>query len=257
MKKILIFGLPTSGKSTLSKAIKLKLENLEYTVDYFNADEIRTKYNDWDFSPEGRERQAQRMTELSNNSRADYCIADFIAPTISIRNSYNADYEIWVDTVSESPYEDTNKIFEIPLKADLVVQEKYSDKAAKEFLSILFPVFDSKKPTAQMLGRFQPFHDGHKEVFKQALEKQGQVCIMVRDCQNWNDSNPFDFEFVKESINKSLLPEFKGKYTIILVPNILEIVYGRDVGYKITQVQVTEEIANISATKIRKEMGLK
>ncbi len=255
--KILVFGLPTSGKSTFSKTLKLKLESLDYQVDYFNADIVREKFNDWDFSPEGRQRQAERMKTLSDSSLADYVIADFVAPTNEIRNYFNADYNVFIDTILASPYEDTNKVFEQPSNYDYIAKEQYSDKTTTEFMKVLFPVFDDKSPTAQMLGRFQPWHAGHREVFKQALEKQGQVCIMVRDCQNWNDSNPFDFEFVKSRIDEDLLPEFKGKYKIIKVPNILEIVYGRDVGYKITQVEVTDEIANISATKIRKEMGLK
>jgi phosphopantetheine adenylyltransferase/shikimate kinase len=256
-KKILVYGLPTSGKSTLSKALKLSLENLDYIVDYFNADEVRTKYNDWDFSKEGRERQAQRMIDLSNNSQADYIIADFVAPTRDIRNSFNADYSIFVDTILESPYEDTNKVFEQPNleEVTLHVTEQYSGKYVNEFLKILFPVFDDRKETVQMLGRFQPWHAGHRAVFERAIAKTGQVVIMVRDCQNWNDSNPFDFEFVKKRIEDDLTPIYKGRFKVIKVPNIVNITYGRDVGYKIEQEIFSDEIHDISATKIRKEMG--
>lgn len=119
-------------------------------------------------------------------------------------------------------------------------------------------MFDSKKPTVQMLGRFQPFHDGHVALFKRAFKKTGQVAILVRDCQNWNDSNPFSMFQVKAGIEQKLWEEgfTQGKeYVIIEVPNIINITYGRDVGYEIEQETFSDEIHNISATKIRKEMG--
>ena len=111
-------------------------------------------------------------------------------------------------------------------------------------------MIDYKKPTAQMLGRWQPFHKGHFELFKKILEKTGQVCIMVRD-QQITDKNPYTFEQIKENIEKALI-DFKGKYDIIKVPNITNICYGRGVGYKIEEIVLPEEIQNISATKIRK-----
>ena len=111
-------------------------------------------------------------------------------------------------------------------------------------------MIDYKKPTAQMLGRWQPFHKGHFELFKKILEKTGQVCIMVRD-QEITESNPFTFEKIKENIEKALI-DFQGKYDIIKVPNITNICYGRGVGYKIEEIVLPEEIQNISATKIRK-----
>ena len=111
-------------------------------------------------------------------------------------------------------------------------------------------MIDYKKPTAQMLGRWQPFHKGHFELFKKILEKTGQVCIMVRD-QEITESNPYTFEQIKENIEKALI-DFKGKYDIIKVPNITNICYGRGVGYKIEEIVLPEEIQNISATKIRK-----
>ena len=109
---------------------------------------------------------------------------------------------------------------------------------------------DYKKPTAQMLGRWQPWHKGHFELFKKILEKTGQVCIMVRDMPI-SDSNPFDFESVKENIENEL-KEYQGKFEVIKVPNITNICYGRKVGYKIEEIELPKEIQEISATKIRK-----
>ena len=112
--------------------------------------------------------------------------------------------------------------------------------------------WDNKKPTAQMLGRWQPWHGGHQKLFEKILEKTGQVLIMVRDIQGVDD-NPFDFETVKSNIEKALI-DYKGKYKIVLVPNITNICYGRGVGYKIEEIVLDEETQKISATKIRQQM---
>ena len=115
-------------------------------------------------------------------------------------------------------------------------------------------MFDPKKPTVQMLGRWQPFHDGHLALFKEALKKTGQVCIMVRDTGGTDDSNPFDFDFVKEKIEEALIPEYEGKFVVQLVPNITNISYGRGVGYAIEEIVLPDEIQEISATGIRAKM---
>ena len=112
--------------------------------------------------------------------------------------------------------------------------------------------WDNKKPTAQMLGRWQPWHEGHQKLFEKILEKTGQVLIMVRDVQGVDD-NPFDFDTVKNNIEQALV-NFKGKFKIILVPNITNICYGRGVGYKIEEIVLDEETQKISATKIRQTM---
>ena len=109
--------------------------------------------------------------------------------------------------------------------------------------------WDNKKPTAQMLGRWQPFHDGHYTLFKEIIKKTGQVCIQIRDVQGVDD-NPFDFETVKKNIEDRLNPEFEGRFKIMLVPNITNICYGRGVGYKIEEIELSKEIQEISATKI-------
>jgi hypothetical protein len=119
--------------------------------------------------------------------------------------------------------------------------------------------FDSKKPTAQMLGRWQPWHAGHTELFKKIQKEHGQVCIMVRDVCGVND-NPFHITDVRASIDRALEDEgfINGiEYTVILVPNIVDVSYGRGVGYTFTQHDLGEDIHNISATNIRAEMRKK
>ena len=115
-------------------------------------------------------------------------------------------------------------------------------------------MIDYNKPTAQMLGRWQPFHAGHLELFKKILEKTGQVIIMVRDMSK-TENNPFEFEDIKKRIEEKL-KDYVGKFDVIKVPNITNICYGRGVGYKIEEIVLPKEIQEISATKIRKEMGL-
>ena len=107
-----------------------------------------------------------------------------------------------------------------------------------------------------MLGRWQPFHDGHYALFEKIIKKTGQVCIQIRDVQGVDD-NPFDFETVKKRIEEKLNPKYKNRFKIILVPNITNICYGRGVGYKIEEIVLDKEIQKISATKIREEMRKK
>jgi nicotinamide mononucleotide adenylyltransferase len=130
-------------------------------------------------------------------------------------------------------------------------------------------MFDWKKPTAQMLGRWQPWHDGHTALFKKALAETGQVCIMVRDVGGIvgedagagrtaaQDDNPFRWNQVRQNIVAGLAEyDFTEgvEYVIMQVPNIVDISYGRGVGYTFTQHDLGDEIHNISATKIRAEM---
>jgi adenylylsulfate kinase len=114
-------------------------------------------------------------------------------------------------------------------------------------------LFDCKKPTTMMLGRFQPWHAGHTALFKEALKKTGQVAVLVRDTYDEDDeSNPYPYEYVEEEIRIALI-DYRGLYTIIRVPNITHVVYGRQVGYAVEQVKLPEKIEKISATQIRKE----
>ena len=126
-------------------------------------------------------------------------------------------------------------------------------------------MFDWKKPTVQMLGRWQPWHRGHQELFKRCIAKTGQVIIQVRDVEgvsggDGQEDNPFCWDTVCKSIEENLLEDgFKRgfDYEIMLVPNITNITYGRGVGYKIEEEVFEEEISKISATKIRAELRKK
>lgn len=128
-------------------------------------------------------------------------------------------------------------------------------------------MFDWFKPTTQMLGRWQPWHAGHTALFKKALLETGQVCIMIRTVPDnldasggrtmVQDDNPFTVDQVTQNIEQSLSKEgfTKGEeYVIMKVPNIVDISYGRGVGYTFTQHDLGEEIHNVSATQIRAQL---
>lgn len=282
MKKILIMGLPGSGKTYFAERLKPYLEtnsditnmspvrminsesapiNYKASVSWFNADEVRKKYNDWDFSKEGRIRQSIRMAQFALACNSDYVICDFVAPLVEMRNNFKADWTIWMDTIDAGRYDDTNKAFVSPEIYDFRITEQNAEKWVPFVGNMILknqrrPIFDWKKETVQMLGRWQPWHEGHRALFERAIEKTGQVVIQIRDCQGWQGSNPFAIEQVKSYIRRDLDPLYQGKYEIQVVPNIVNITYGRDVGYKIEQEVFDENIHSISATKIRKQMGL-
>lgn len=258
MGKILICGLPGSGKSTLAQALLAKLSD---RAEWLNADKVREEANDWDFSPEGRVRQMCRMKGLAMASDKEFVLCDFVAPTKAIRADFAPDYVIWLDTIEASQYEDTNAMFEPPPTYDFRITTFDAEFWASYIYNYLVlnrrrPTFNPRSETVQMLGRWQPWHAGHRALFERAIVKTGQVVIMVRDCQGWNDSNPFDPYQIAERIRRDLDPLYQGMYAILLVPNIVNITYGRDVGYKIEQETFSEDITKISATSIRKEMGL-
>ena len=278
-------GLPGSGKTYLAKALKTYLEEngdiervnpsrllmkeaifinedeFKVKVDWFNADDVRQKYNDWDFSKEGRIRQSIRMARFALECTGDFVICDFVAPLVEMRNNFKADWTIWVDTIEKGRFEDTNKMFIEPEQYNFRVTEQNCEKWA-EFIGnhILEnrarPTFDWQKETVQMLGRWQPWHEGHRALFERAIAKTGQVVIQIRDCQGWQGSNPFAIEQVKALIRRDLDPLFQGQYEIQVVPNITNITYGRDVGYKIEKEEFDDKMKSISGTNIRKSMGL-
>lgn len=281
--KILIMGLPGAGKTYFAERLKKYLEEFSdishlpntkladfetlpkywrATVNWFNADEIRKKYNDWDFSREGRIRQSLRMAQFALECRSDFVICDFVAPLPEMRHNFKANWTIWIDSIDAGRYDDTNRAFTPPDIYDFRIIEQNADKWVPFVGNHILnnrrrPVFDWKKETVQQLGRWQPWHAGHRALFERLLQRTGQVVIQVRDCQGWNDSNPFNFEQVKNAIKRDLDPLYQGQYEIMLVPNIIHIGWGRGVGYTSGEEQFEDNITKISGTEIRRSMGLK
>jgi hypothetical protein len=250
--KVLIYGLPGAGKSHLAEKVSGYLGD---SVVWLNADKVREEANDWDFSDEGRARQNARMKRLAREVEAEgkVAICDFVCPTRQGRIDFGADYQVFVDTIEEGRFEDTNKIFERQRFNHFTVHSHNDSDAimlAWELGNHF--IWNNSAPTTQMLGRFQPWHEGHQALFERALAKHGQVFLMVRDMPI-DDKNPFDAHEVVFNL-KTTLVKYAGRVKVSIVPNIMNITYGRDVGYKIEQEVFDDRIHSISATKIREQM---
>ena len=131
--KILIFGLPGSGKTTLAKPFAELVGGI-----HINADVVRTSYDDWDFSLSGRIRQSVRMKHLADGVvlAGKIAVCDFIAPTEEARKNFNPDFTVWMDTIKEGRFEDTNKLFEPPENVDYHI-EKWFDNAHEQLMPVV------------------------------------------------------------------------------------------------------------------------
>ena len=150
-KRILVMGLPGSGKTYFAEKLKNylishgdimkinpgKILNAngipnsaiwQISVDWFNADEIRKRFNDWDFSKEGRIRQSIRMFDFAIKCSGDFVICDFVAPLVEMRNNFKADWTIWLDTINKGRFEDTNQAFVPPNVYDFRIIEQNAEK---------------------------------------------------------------------------------------------------------------------------------
>ena len=244
-------GLPGLGKTTLAEKLSKKL-----SAEWLNADKIRGKYNDWDFSNDGIIRQVKRMRNFAQKSKNKFVVADFVCPLPEQLKIFKPNFIVWMDTIKKGRFQSMNKLFKKPKKFNIRLTEKKLDINLLQVLDKLFGYkWKNNNPTVQMLGRFQPWHYGHRSLFEKCILKTGQVNIMVKDIHSIGD-NPYSFKQVKKKIFNDLI-NFKNRIKISLAPNISEICYGRTVGYKITKINLSKQIQNISATKIKKKLKVK
>ena len=249
---IQIIGLPGSGKTALSAALKERINAIHLNADYVRA----TINSDLGFAIEDRIEHARRLGEMARmlDGQGHTVIVDFICPTEITRAAFGKpDILVWVDRVKEGRFEDTNKMWEEPEKFDARIPADYTVEEEVDYLIKKFSLHDWSAPTTLMLGRYQPWHEGHHALYKEAGKRTEQVLLGVRNTYNTSEKDPLKFDQVKEYIAKD---EFMDGALVLRLPNITNIVYGRDVGYKIEQVDLGAEIHAISATQKRKEMGI-
>jgi hypothetical protein len=254
--KILVMGLPTAGKTTLARALAPRLNAV-----HFNADDVRANINrELTFSEEHRIEHARRMGWLCDQvvKAGCFAVADFICPTPAARAAFAAGgkpFVVWVDRIKTGPYDDTNRMFVPPDEVDLrVTADGTPEYWTEQIMRMLRPIFDPRKPTALFLGRYQPFHEGHRALIAAGLERVGQACIAVRNTQGIDANNPFDFEYVRARIEHGL-KEFQGRFVVVSVPNITNVFYGREVGYTIERIDLDATTERVSATDARRKLS--
>jgi len=149
--RILIMGLPGAGKTTLADALKEELDYRGFKTIWLNADRVREEYNDWDFSHEGRIRQSKRMREMSGRIESDFVIADFVCPLQEMRDIYDANFVVWVDTIDAGRFADTNSMFNPPQNWDVRVTSQNTEQWLPVILESLVVAY--KRHIVQELAR--------------------------------------------------------------------------------------------------------
>lgn len=252
-RKILIMGLPGAGKTTLAQVLVPMLNAV-----WFNADDVRANLNQHlGFSPQDRVEHARRMGWLCDRvvEAGVTAVADFICPTPEARAAFGDAFVVWVDRIKESRFPDTDRMFVPPERHDIRVAAEGAPRYwAERIVQAVMPRFDPKRPTALFIGRYQPFHDGHRRLIEAGLARVGQACIAVRDTHGTDEKNPFDFYAVKSRIEIGL-KHLAGRFTVVPLPNITNVFIGRDVGYVVERLTLDAETEQISATDIRREMS--
>jgi adenylylsulfate kinase len=246
---IQIIGQAGAGKTALASALADRINAI-----HINADEVRAGLNkDLGFELKDRIENARRLGELARLLKNQIVIVDFICPTKETREAFGKpDILIWVNRLQEGRFEDTNKIWEDPIEYDLRINLGQTVDMEVNWVIQQFDLPDWKAPTTLMLGRYQPWHEGHTALYEEAIKRTPQVLIGIRDTYGTSNKDPLPYQEVGNFIQQSgLVNPFFMK-----LPNITNIVYGRDVGYKIEQVDLGADIHAISATEKRKEMGI-
>jgi adenylylsulfate kinase len=249
---IQIIGLPGSGKTTLAKAL------LEHTdAIHLNADEIRAELNkDLGFTLDDRVEHARRLGALARllDKQNKVVIVDFVCPTYETKKAFGKpDYLVWMNRIDEGRFADTNKMWQDPEDYQVRIGDDCTVEEEVQIVLMATGLHDWKKPTTLMLGRYQPWHEGHHALYAEAQKRTDQVMLGVRNTQGTSEKDPLSFDQVQFYINKDSTMK---DAMIVRMPNITNIVYGRDVGYKIEQVDLGANIHAISATEKRKELGI-
>jgi len=245
---IQIMGQAGAGKTVLAEALADRINAI-----HINADKVRAGLNkDLGFELKDRIENARRLGELARLLNNEIVIVDFICPTKETREAFGKpDSLIWVNRIQEGRFEDTNRMWQDPTDYDLEIKTGLTVDQEVNLIIKQFDLLDWKAPTTLMLGRYQPWHEGHEALKEKAHERTEQVVVGVRDTQGTSEKDPLSFKEVADRI-----PTAQRPFIVMKMPNITNIVYGRDVGYKIEQIDLGAEIHAISATQKRKELGI-
>jgi hypothetical protein len=245
---IQIMGQAGAGKTVLAEALADRINAI-----HINADKVRAGLNkDLGFELKDRIENARRLGELARLLDNEIVIVDFICPTKETREAFGKpDSLIWVNRIQEGRFEDTNRMWQDPTDYDLEIKTGLTVDQEVNLIIKQFDLLDWKAPTTLMLGRYQPWHEGHEALKEKAHERTEQVVVGVRDTQGTSEKDPLSFKEVADRI-----PTAQRPFIVMKMPNITNIVYGRDVGYKIEQIDLGAEIHAISATQKRKELGI-
>lgn len=250
---IQIIGLPGSGKTALALELQQRLNAI-----HLNADRIRATVNsDLGFSHEDRIEHARRLGDTARiiSEQGFTVIIDFVCPTEDTRSAFGKpDLLIWVHRIDEGRFEDTNNMWVDPMFYDIYIPNGMTVKEEADYVIEVGELFDWSAPTTLQLGRYQPWHEGHQALKTEAHKRTRQVLVGVRNTFRTSEKDPLPYDAVEDLIwnqNKD-----RADTLIMRLPNITNIVYGRDVGYKIEQVDLGADIHAISATEKRRELGI-
>lgn len=265
-------GLSGSGKSTTANALKTELERHGRRVTLLDGDEFRELF-DLGFSKEDRDKNILRIAYVAREIvRHDgIAIVAAISPYREmrdyVRRTIGSFIEVYIDTpldVCEARdakglyakvrrgeilgFTGIDDPYEEPLQPELIIHND------QDSVSLIMKLLTPKSQSAALLiGRWQVpgVHPGHVALFRKALDMEGYVAIGVRDTYSSDDpKNPFTFAQIKDAIDQTLI-EYQDQYKVIKLPNITNVIYGRDAGYKVTQIHLESEIEAISATSLR------
>jgi len=245
---IQIMGQAGAGKTVLAEALADRINAI-----HINADKVRAGLNkDLGFELKDRIENARRLGELARLLKDQIVIVDFICPTKETREAFGKpDLLIWVNRIEQGRFDDTNKMWQDPTDYDLEIKAGLTVDQEVQLIIKQFELPDWKAPTTLLLGRYQPWHEGHEALKEKAHERTEQVVVGVRDTYGTSKKDPLPFKEVANRIRTATRSPF-----VVKMPNITNIIYGRDVGYKIEQVDLGAEIHAISATEKRKELGI-